>query len=60
MFLEGLQTVDMIRVIVADDDSLDGAVGHLADTLQHAVAQRGCPQGIEHDHPIVGDHESGI
>ena len=55
LIAEGLQAVDMICVIMADDHVTDWLVRHRADLAQKRVAKRRRAEGIEHDNALVGD-----
>ena len=59
-FLEDLQAIDVIGVIVGHEHLDNGLVGHPADLLeQHGSQGRGA-QGIDDDHALIGDHDAGI
>jgi hypothetical protein len=58
--LENLQAVEMVGVVMADDDQLDGLLGDLADQAEHFFGQRRGSEGIEDDHAVARDDKPGI
>src|SRR5699024_2199568 len=58
--LEGLQAIDMISVVMADNDTGNGLVRRVSDGINHGLTQGRSAQGDKDQHAVGCHDEAGV